>query len=457
MNDSFSFEAWVIGAAIAVVLGVAVAYGLARIRRRKQLSPSSPPQRDSLPTPAPAKSAAVELRSASAELRGRAQAAQEALTAEQSDAGRAAKREEIAKLRKQAYVAERSAEREAKSQRRQEREASLALERQAAKREQERREAAERAAAEIHAARVASEAGLTLSVGLRKTRGEGFMASLHTLLGRNEPIDTSVLGELEAVLFGADIGVATATRLVATARSRTGSGTSGEALKEIIREEITRMIQIPTADREDFRKPQVVMVVGVNGSGKTTTIGKLAARAHARGERVLLGAGDTYRAAAAEQLDVWGERAGVEVVKGAPNADSASVLFEAVKRGVAEGYDVVYADTAGRLHTKANLMEELKKVRRVIGKAMPGAPHEVLLVLDATNGQNSLIQAREFLDAIGVTGIALTKLDGTAKGGVIIGICDELKVPVRWVGVGERAEDLRAFSPSEYVDALFQA
>jgi fused signal recognition particle receptor len=197
------------------------------------------------------------------------------------------------------------------------------------------------------------------------------------------------------------------------------------------------------------------MVVGVNGAGKTTTIGKLAAKAKAQGKKVLLGAGDTFRAAAAEQLDVWAERAGVEMVKGADNADPASVLFDAVKKGREGGYDLVIADTAGRLHTKANLMEELKKVRRVMDKALPGAPHEVLLVLDATNGQNAIAQARQFHDAVGISSIALTKLDGTAKGGVIIGICDELKVPVAWAGVGEKVEDLKAFEPKEFVAALF--
>jgi fused signal recognition particle receptor len=196
------------------------------------------------------------------------------------------------------------------------------------------------------------------------------------------------------------------------------------------------------------------MVVGVNGAGKTTTIGKLAAKAKQSGRKVLLGAGDTFRAAATEQLDVWAERAGVEILKGTEGADPASVLFEAVKKGREGGFDLVICDTAG-LHTKANLMEELKKVRRVIDKALPGAPHEVLLVLDATNGQNAILQARQFHDAVGITGIALTKLDGTAKGGVIIGICDELKVPVLWAGVGEKVEDLRPFEPKEFVAALF--
>jgi fused signal recognition particle receptor len=197
------------------------------------------------------------------------------------------------------------------------------------------------------------------------------------------------------------------------------------------------------------------MVVGVNGAGKTTTIGKLAAKAKGMGKSVVLGAGDTFRAAAAEQLDVWAGRAGAHLVKGKEDADPASVVFEAAKVAKERNADVMIADTAGRLHTKTNLMEELKKTKRVLDKAVPGAPHEVLLVLDATNGQNAIAQARQFHDAVGITAIALTKLDGTAKGGVIIGICDELKVPVAWVGVGEKVADLRPFDPKEFVAALF--
>jgi fused signal recognition particle receptor len=197
------------------------------------------------------------------------------------------------------------------------------------------------------------------------------------------------------------------------------------------------------------------MVVGVNGAGKTTTIGKLAAQLTGQGKKVVLAAGDTFRAAATEQLDVWADRAKAELVKGAEGADPSSVIFEAIKKARDSGADVVIADTAGRLHTKVNLMDELKKVKRVIDKALPGAPHEVLLVLDSTNGQNAIQQAKQFHEAVGVTDIALTKLDGTAKGGVIIGICDELKIPVAWVGVGEKVADLRHFEPREFVKALF--
>jgi fused signal recognition particle receptor len=197
------------------------------------------------------------------------------------------------------------------------------------------------------------------------------------------------------------------------------------------------------------------MVVGVNGTGKTTTIGKLAARLKQSGKSVILGAGDTFRAAAGEQLDVWADRAHVPIVRGKDGADPGSVLFDAVARAKVEGAQVVLCDTAGRLHTKANLMDELKRLRRTLEKAQPGAPHEVLLVVDATTGQNAIAQARQFHEALKVSGFVLTKLDGTAKGGVIIGICDELKIPVRYVGVGEKLSDLKPFDPHEFVEALF--
>jgi fused signal recognition particle receptor len=202
-------------------------------------------------------------------------------------------------------------------------------------------------------------------------------------------------------------------------------------------------------------KPQVIMIVGVNGSGKTTTLGKLAFKERVNGKNVLLGAGDTFRAAAAEQLDVWATRAQVDIVKGPADSDPGAVCFDAVKKAVDEGRDLCLLDTAGRLHTKAPLMDELKKVKRVVEKACPGAPHETWLVVDGTTGQNAVLQARLFHETLGLTGLILTKLDGTAKGGVVIGICDELKVPVRYVGIGEKIGDLKPFSPKEFVEALF--
>jgi fused signal recognition particle receptor len=202
-------------------------------------------------------------------------------------------------------------------------------------------------------------------------------------------------------------------------------------------------------------KPHVVLVVGINGVGKTTTIGKLAAHATQKGNSVLIAAADTFRAAAVEQLSVWAERAGAEIVKHKENADPAAVAYDGIEAALARGIDLVYVDTAGRLHTKVNLMEELKKIKRAVTKKIPDAPHEILLVLDATTGQNALSQAQLFHEAIGVTGIALTKLDGTAKGGIVLRICDSLKIPLQYIGVGESIEDLQVFDPKQFVDALF--
>jgi fused signal recognition particle receptor len=364
--------------------------------------------------------------------------------------------------KKEEYRRKKEAERQEKERRRLEREEAERLAREAE--EQRAREAAEarRREEEERRRRVEAEAGKTLAAGLEKTRG-GFMARLNALFSGPREVDDRVLADLEEVLFTADIGVRTATALLEHARERVKRRelSDPERLRGALREEIARIVSLdgrvggeagPAVGAE---RPWVVMVVGVNGSGKTTTAGKLAARLKGQGLSVLLGAGDTFRAAAGEQLEVWAERVGAPVVRGKEGADPASVCFEAVKRGMEQGVDVVLCDTAGRLHTKLPLMEELKKVRRVIEKALPGAPHEVLLVLDATTGQNAIAQARQFHEALGVTGIALAKLDGTAKGGVVIGICDELGIPVRYVGIGEKAADLRPFSPREFVEALF--
>jgi fused signal recognition particle receptor len=374
------------------------------------------------------------------------------------EAEKARLRDELEAARKEAYRAEKAAEAESKDRKKREREEA---ERLRVEEEARAKAEAERVAAEAKAAaraKIDAEAGQTLAHGLSKTRTEGFMARLNSLFGgAPKAIDEKVLAELEEVLFTADIGVKTASSLVELAREKAKSKDLGaDQLKAVIRKEVEKIVDLPRPKvLEGGGPPHVVMVVGVNGAGKTTTIGKLAAKAKLAGKKVLLGAGDTFRAAATEQLDVWAERAGVEILKGAEGADPASVLFEAVKKGKEGGFDLVLCDTAGRLHTKANLMEELKKVRRVVDKALPGAPHEVLLVLDSTNGQNAILQARQFHDAVALTGIALTKLDGTAKGGVIIGICDELKVPVLWAGIGEKVEDLRSFEPKEFVAALF--
>jgi fused signal recognition particle receptor len=270
-------------------------------------------------------------------------------------------------------------------------------------------------------------------------------------------LDAALESELEALLFTADLGVKTAEDLLARVKREAAGGSAAEVravLRQAISEKLRRVE--PSADGLATRaKPHVIVVLGVNGSGKTTTIGKLAARHRAAGHTVLLGAGDTFRAAAREQLQTWGQRAGCEVITGADGGDPAAVAFDTVKAAVARGVDVAILDTAGRLQTKQPLMQELGKIVRVVGRECPGAPHETLLVFDANTGQNAISQAREFTQAAGVTGIVLTKLDGTAKGGVIVGLADEFGIPVKYVGVGEGIDDLRDFSADEFVDALF--
>ncbi len=365
--------------------------------------------------------------------------------------------EETAK--KAAYQAQKSAEAEEKKRHEAEREEGKRLEAEAAAKARADAEAAKAAAAAQEQLRSQAQAGQTLSAGLQKTKNEGFMSRLNGLFGgAPRAIDEAVLAELEEVLFTADIGVKTAERLVTLARDKAKKNelASADKLKDVIRAEVAKIVDLRASHTlSGGGPPHVIMVVGVNGAGKTTTIGKLAAKATASGKKVVLAAGDTFRAAAAEQLDVWAERAKAQLVKGKEDSDPSSVIFEAIKLAKETGADLVLADTAGRLHTKVTLMDELKKVKRVIDKALPGAPHEVLLVLDSTNGQNAIAQARQFHDAVGLTSIALTKLDGTAKGGVIIGICDELKLPVAWAGVGEKVADLRPFEPKEFVEALF--
>jgi fused signal recognition particle receptor len=388
-----------------------------------------------------------------------AKAKREALAAEGKAQEAKAAKEEEEEAKRAAYRAQKAAEVEEKDRKKREREEGERLRAEAVQKEKDEEDRKKREAEALDKQRVAAQAGQTLAQGLSRTRNEGFMAKLNGLFGgAPRAIDDKVLGELEEVLFTADIGVKTASSLVDIARDKAKKNELGslEALKGAIRKEVARIVDLKAEHTmSGGGPPHVIMVVGVNGSGKTTTIGKLAAKASAQGKKVVLAAGDTFRAAAAEQLDVWAERAHAELVKGKDEADPASVIFDAVKKAREMNADLVIADTAGRLHTKVSLMEELKKVRRVIDKALPGAPHEVLLVLDSTNGQNAIAQAKQFNEAVGITGIALTKLDGTAKGGVIIGICDELKVPVAWAGVGEKVEDLKVFEPKEFVEALF--
>jgi fused signal recognition particle receptor len=365
--------------------------------------------------------------------------------------------EEAAK--KIAYQAQKGADAEEKKRHEAEREESKRLAAELLAKARAEEEAAKAAAAAAEKVRIEAQAGQTLSAGLAKTKNEGFMSGLNRLFGgAPKAIDESVLAQLEEVLFTADIGVKTAQGLVTMARDKAKKNelASADKLKDVIRSEVSRIVDLRASHSlSGGGPPHVIMVVGVNGAGKTTTIGKLAHKATASGKKVVLAAGDTFRAGATEQLDVWADRAQAKLVKGKEDSDPSAVIFEAIKLAKETGADLVIADTAGRLHTKTPLMEELKKVKRVIDKALPGAPHEVLLVLDSTNGQNAIMQARQFHDAVGITAIALTKLDGTAKGGVIIGICDELKLPVAWAGVGEKVADLRPFEPKEFVQALF--
>ena len=306
--------------------------------------------------------------------------------------------------------------------------------------------------------------GKSVGEGLAKTRETGFVGRLGKLFAGKQ-VDESLLDQIEEVLFTADIGVKTSQKLVDALRgalSRKELSDSGKVwghLKRQAREILEGAGEFKSLEAQPLEtstQPWVVLVIGVNGAGKTTTIGKLAHHLIADGKTVTIGAGDTFRAAAVDQLEVWARRVGAEIIRGSEGADPSSVLFDAITRAKEVGSDVVLCDTAGRLHTNVNLVEELKKVRRVISKAHTGAPHEVLLVLDSTNGQNAIQQAHAFGEALNVTNIALTKLDGTAKGGVVLGISDELKVPISWIGMGERTEDLKPFDSSDFVDALFE-
>jgi fused signal recognition particle receptor len=293
--------------------------------------------------------------------------------------------------------------------------------------------------------------------GLANTRG-GFIARLAQLFGRKREIDPALLDEVQTVLLSADIGPRTAEKMLEGMRDGTAfrGAPTEEAVWELLRQRAREVLGASAGAIQLSRKPTVILVVGVNGVGKTTTIGKLASRFQEEGKKVVLAAGDTFRAAAVLQLEVWGKRVGCEVVKGKDRADPGAVVFDAIKKGIADGADVVIADTAGRLHTKSNLMEELKKVVRTAEKALERPVDEILLVLDATTGQNAVQQAQLFREAIPVNGLVLTKLDGTAKGGVVLAIANEHAIPVRYVGIGERIEDLRAFDVSTFVEALFE-
>ena len=296
----------------------------------------------------------------------------------------------------------------------------------------------------------------TIKSGLEKTKKGGFMSRLLGLF-RNSVVDDDLIEELEEILYTADMGVATVSWLMDLVNKNRSKFSSGDDVKQFLKEQIREVL---VANHKPFpeitEKPTVFLMVGVNGAGKTTTIGKLAHKFIAQGKIPMLAAGDTFRAAAVEQLKVWGERNNCTVISDKDGADPASVAFNAVNSAISKDVDVLLVDTAGRLQNRVNLMEELIKINRVIGKAKPGAPHETIIVIDANNGQNALTQAKQFSEAVKVTGIIITKLDGSAKGGVIIGISKELGLPVYLVGVGEKIEDLRPFDPNEFVEALFE-
>lgn len=297
-----------------------------------------------------------------------------------------------------------------------------------------------------------------LKQGLSKT-SESLVGRIDTLLLGKKEIDADTLDELEEILITADIGLTTTVALVRDLERRLGRDElkDAQALRNALKQELlARMAPYAVPLDVERHAPFVILVVGVNGVGKTTTIGKLASRFTMDGKKVLMAAADTFRAAAADQLAIWAERARVDLVRHKDGSDPSAVVFDACKAAIARRVDVLIIDTAGRLHTKVNLMEELKKILRIIGREMPGAPHETLLVLDAATGQNAISQAKLFREAAPVTGIALTKLDGSAKGGVVITVCNELQIPLRYIGVGESVEDLRDFDPQEFVEALFQ-
>ncbi len=296
-----------------------------------------------------------------------------------------------------------------------------------------------------------------LKQGLFKTH-QGLVSKIDQLIAGKKKIDDDLLAELEEILITSDIGVKTTQELLRNVAVKVQRKELEDAdlLKKNLQEQMLHILsQQENPLTLSTARPFVITVIGVNGTGKTTTIGKMAQKFKAQGKSVLLVAADTFRAAAIEQLEIWGQRAGCEVIKQKSGSDPSAVVFDGLKAAKSRGIDVVIVDTAGRLHTKVNLMEELKKVKRIMEREIPGAPHEILLVLDATTGQNSISQAQMFNQAVGVTGIALTKLDGTAKGGILIAISDELKIPLRYIGIGEKLDDLREFNARDFVEALF--
>lgn len=300
----------------------------------------------------------------------------------------------------------------------------------------------------------------TLDQGLEKSR-QGFFEKMTKALVGKSTVDEEVLDDLEEVLIASDVGAETTIKIIQRIEERVARDkyVNTAELDKILREEISALLlknPHPTENIDSSKNPFVIMVVGVNGVGKTTTIGKLAHQFKSEGKKVVLGAADTFRAAAVDQLTIWSERVGVPIVKQGMGADPASVAFDTVQSAVAQNADVVIIDTAGRLHNKINLMNELSKIKRVMQKVLPDAPHEILLVLDGSTGQNAFEQAKQFTAATEVTALAITKLDGTAKGGVVIGISDQFQIPVKYIGVGEQMNDLQIFNGEEFVDSFFK-
>ncbi len=303
----------------------------------------------------------------------------------------------------------------------------------------------------------------SLDTGLQKTK-EGFLSKITKAIAGKATVDEAVLDDIEDALVGADIGIETTVKIIDALEARVAKDKylNTDELNSILKSEIQNLL-ISSADGEDYEdyklpeghKPHVILIVGVNGVGKTTTIGKLAHNFVQAGKKVVLGAGDTFRAAAVDQLNIWSERTGADIVKKEMGSDPASVVFDTVKSAVAKNADVVLIDTAGRLHNKIHLMDELTKIKKVIQKTIPDAPHEVLLVLDGSTGQNALEQAKQFIAATAVTALAITKLDGTAKGGIVLAIASQFKIPVKFIGVGEKATDLLVFDKKQFVEGLF--
>ena len=302
-----------------------------------------------------------------------------------------------------------------------------------------------------------------LRSGLDKTR-KNLVDGVVKAVGDGKKVDAALLDELEELLISADVGIHATDRIIEALveKSADNAVNSADYITNIVKKEITALLEDESRKKEqktlqlNGAKPHVILMVGVNGTGKTTTIGKLAYAYKRQGKKVLLAAADTFRAAAAEQLDIWAQRVGADMIKNQHGADPASVAFDSLRAAIARQVDVLIVDTAGRLHTKVNLMDELKKIRRVLDKCLPGAPHEVLLVIDATTGQNAINQTRQFLEAVDISGIVLAKLDGTAKGGIVVAIRQELGIHVKYIGLGEQLEDLQPFDPAIFAEALFR-